>query len=84
MIWNIIDHRERPYRWKRITAIIEPTWQDNSCKDSDPCDQSEETSDEAVSVYEERVGISLADAIAWANSTAYPVTLYLYDEGHGT
>ena len=34
--------------------------------------------------YEEREGISLADAITWANSRPYPVTLYLYDEGRGT
>jgi hypothetical protein len=31
MIWNIVDRRKRPYRWKAITAIIEPTYHDNNC-----------------------------------------------------
>jgi len=35
MILNIIDNRKRPYRWKRISAIIEATWHDNSCEDAD-------------------------------------------------
>jgi hypothetical protein len=79
MIWNIIDKRERRYRWKRINAIIEPTWHDNSCHDSD---QAEEDLD--AGVYEQREGISLAEAVEWANAKPYPVTLFLYDEGRGT
>jgi hypothetical protein len=35
MIWNIIDRRKRPYRWRVVTAIIEATWHDDSCPDSD-------------------------------------------------
>jgi hypothetical protein len=35
MISNIIDRRKRQYRWKQITAIIEPTYHDNSVDDSD-------------------------------------------------
>jgi hypothetical protein len=35
MIANIIDKRERKYRWKRVQAIIEAVWHDNACKDSD-------------------------------------------------
>jgi hypothetical protein len=78
MIWNIIDGRVRRYRWKRINAIIEPTWHDNSCKDSD---EAEEDSD--ADVYEQREGISLAEAIEWANTKPYPVTLFLYDDRRG-
>ena len=44
MIWNIIDKRTRTYRWKAITAIIEPVSHDNSCADSDQADESEEES----------------------------------------
>jgi hypothetical protein len=33
MIWNIVDGRERPYRWKAIKAIVEPTWHDNKVAD---------------------------------------------------
>ncbi len=52
VIFNIIDRRKRQYRWKKITAIIEPTYHDNSVEDSDqtkapgpgffPYDQREE------------------------------------------
>jgi hypothetical protein len=78
MIWNIIDSRKSRYRWKRINAIIEPTWHDNHCKDSD---QAEKDHDAAI--YEQRVGVSLAEAVEWADAKPYPVTLFLYDEGSG-
>ena len=79
MIWNIIDNRKRRYRWKRINAIIEATWHDNPGTDSD---QAESSPDDIV--YDQREGVSLADAIAWANSLPSGVTLFLYDEGRGT
>ena len=80
MIWNIIDRRVRPYRWKRINAIVEATSHDNGrSKDGD---QAESGSDDIA--YGQREGISLADAIAWANSLPGGVTLFLYDEGRGT
>ena len=75
MIWNLIDNRKRPYRWKRIIAIAEPTWHDNSGAD---CDQAEAVDGE--SDYEERQHLSVADAIDWAHAFAFPVTLFLYDE----
>jgi hypothetical protein len=61
MLWNIIDHRERPYRWKRVNAVIEATLNDNSVTDADQV----ELSDEDV-VYDERARISVADAVRWA------------------
>ena len=76
MIYNIVDQRRRRYRWRRIDAIIEATSHDNSCADSD----QHPPSDNDV-VYSERKGISLREAIAWANEHPSPVTLYLYDEG---
>ena len=79
MIWNIVDRREREYRWKCINAIVEPTWHDNSAKDAD---QADSWPDEFE--YDERESISLFEAINWAGSLPYPVTLYLYDEGKGT
>src|SRR5262245_48062562 len=75
MIWNLIDHRKRQYRWKEITAIIEPTCHDNRCKDSDQAPPME-----LIGLgYDERENISLAGAIEWAQGLHYPVTLYLYD-----
>jgi hypothetical protein len=78
MICNIVDEREHRYRWKRINAIVEPTWHDNSCRDSD---QAEVDSD--ARVYEQRKNISVAEAVAWASAKPYSVTLFLYDAGHG-
>jgi hypothetical protein len=66
----------KPYLWRSVDVVIEPTWHDNSCKDAD---QSEPHPDE--SDYEERAEISLTDAIAWASEIGYPVTLYLRNAG---
>lgn len=81
MIYNIVDERERKYRWKSINAIIEATWHDNSCDDTDI---TEGVSAEIEVTYEQRERISLKDAIDWAHGNPCPVTLYLYDEGKGT
>lgn len=79
MLCNIVDHRDRPYRWKRVNAIIEPTFHDNSCADSDEAEENHE-----ADVYDKREGISLAEAVAWASAKPYAATLFLYDEGRGT
>jgi hypothetical protein len=79
MIWNIVDHRARRHRWKRVNAIVEPTWHDNGVADSDQCEIGEDDI-----VYDHREGISIAEAVAWANSLPNRVTLFLYDEGRGT
>jgi hypothetical protein len=79
MIFNIIDRRKRPYRWREVNAIIEPTSHDNSCEDSD---QQPARDDDLT--YDEREDISLHEAIAWATNETCPVTLYLYDKGDGT
>ena len=76
MIYNIIDSRTRPHRWKSIDAIIEATSHDNSVADAD---QQPEGPDDVV--YDSRKGLSVAEAIAWATAEACPITLYLYDEG---
>jgi hypothetical protein len=79
MIFNVIDNRERPYRWRRINAIIEATSHDNRCKDAD----QQPPSDEDI-VYDQRKNITLHEAIVWAEKQPSAVTLYLYDEGQGT
>ena len=62
-----------------VDAIVEATSHDNSKSDGDQAEGSAEDI-----VYGQREGISLADAIMWANSLPGGVTLYLYDEGGGT
>jgi len=81
MIWNIIDRRICPYRWKNVNAIIEAVEHDNGCADAD---QAPEASPLEVIDYDKRKDVSVADAIAWANAQRRPVTLFLYDAGKGT
>lgn len=81
MIWNIIDRRSRPYRWKFVDAIIEAVEHDNSCQDAD---QAAEADPLLVIDYDQQDCVSVSEAVAWANEQRCPVTLYLYDEGDGT
>ena len=78
MLVNIIDERNRPYRWKSINAIIEDTWHDNSVGDADQI-----TNITDLCSYEQREHISVQDAINWAQEHIGNVTLYLYDEDSG-
>lgn len=80
MLWNIIDRRTRPYRWREVNAIVEATEHDNSCNDSDQAPES----DLGLTVDCEALeAVSVAEAVQWAESKPCPVTLYLYDLGHG-
>lgn len=81
MICNIVDNRTRKYRWQRINAVVEATWHDNSCQDAD---QAFPAAPQDEVVYDRREGISLHEAVTWANGQSCQVTLYLYDEGAGT
>lgn len=75
MVINIIDNRKSRHRWKRVNAIAEPAWHDNKCQDAD---QAEPTAGELD--YEDQTGISIRDAIKWADDLPYLVTLYLENE----
>jgi hypothetical protein len=80
MIWNIIDRRERPYRWQEVNAIVEAVEHDNSCADADQAPES----DPLLTVdYASLEAVSVQEALAWADSQRCPVTLYLYDTGRG-
>jgi hypothetical protein len=72
MIANVIDRRTRPYRWKRVNAVVEPAWHDSP--DSDQATPAMGELD-----YEEKTGVSVKEAIAWAEDLSYSVTLYLSD-----
>jgi hypothetical protein len=78
MLYNIVDRRRRPYRWRTINAVIEATAHDNGVSDADTVQES--TDDVA---FEQREAISLEAAVAWAAGQAGPVTLFLYDEDDG-
>jgi hypothetical protein len=81
MIFDIVDERERPYRWARINAIIEATWHDNTVVEPDKA--AAEPAEIEVT-YEQREGVSLHEAIMWAEQDPCAVTLRIYDEGKGT
>ena len=80
MIWNIVDRRQRIYRWNCVNAIVEAVEHDNTVADAD---QAPETDAKFVVDYDARENISVVDAISWANQQSCPVTLYLYDQGCG-
>lgn len=80
MIWNIIDHRQRPYRWREVNAIVEAVEHDNSCLDAD---QAPESDPALVVDYDALEGVSVEEAVRWASGQRCPVTLFLYDAGRG-
>jgi hypothetical protein len=81
MIWNIIDRRTRPFRWKSVNVIIEAVEHDNSCPDAD---QAEKIPAELVIDYDQMDNVSIHEAISWANQQRCPVTLYIYDSDEAT
>lgn len=86
MIFNIIDRRQNKYRWKRITAIIEPIWHDNYRGDraaGDMYPSTPELEEKAGIGYKEIPTCSIAIAVATATELEYPCTLFLYDHGDG-
>ena len=80
MIWNIVDNRQRRYRWKVVNAIVEAVEHDNSCRDAD---QAPESHPLVTVDYAALEAVSVNEAIRWAMDQPCPVTLYLYDEGQG-
>lgn len=78
-ITNIIDNRKHKYRFKKINAIVEAAWHDNSCKDSD---QIHPKGDDGPD-YEQKEHITLEAAVKWGSSFVTNVTLYIYNEDGG-
>lgn len=79
MLTNIVDGRKNRYAFKKINAVVEATWHDNSVEGAD---FSEIPEDDGPS-YGQKEHVSLAEAITWANEYKTPVTLYLYDHDGG-
>jgi hypothetical protein len=78
---NIIDERDRRYRFNKVLAIVEPTWHDCGLPEADQVDKDtvkREVDGERL-VYADRGNLSVADAIKWADSFESHVTLFLYN-----
>ncbi|MCV6591823.1 MAG: hypothetical protein OIF48_02645 [Silicimonas sp.] len=75
MIVNVMDLRERPYRWKNICAVVQSATKDNVAEDAD---QVREGLGVEID-YAERMGITVREAVQWAEGLGGMLTLYLYD-----
>ena len=75
MIVNMIDLRSRPYRWSEVLAVVESAAKDNAAEDADKVEVGVEVEID----YAEREGISVREAVLWAERLGGKVTLYLYD-----
>ena len=78
MITNIIDRRTHAHRWLAVDAVAEATWHDNSAPGTPEHDNADPTSGDT---FEWRTGLSVAEAVVWAQTFSDEVTLYLYDPG---
>ena len=75
MIINVMDLRERPYRWKNVCAVVQSASKDNVAEDADQV-----TEGLGVEIdYAEREGVTVREAVLWADGMGGMVTLYLYD-----
>ena len=75
MLVNIQDLRERPYRWSSVLAIAESATEDNSAEDSDKVEPSGISQID----YAEKDGVSVREAVQWAERLDGMVSLTLYD-----
>jgi hypothetical protein len=76
MLINVIDLREKPYRWSDVLAVAQNAAEDNIAEDAD------QVPDEGGAIqidYAEREGISVREAILWAERLDGMVTLHIYD-----
>lgn len=75
MLMNLIDLREKPYRWKSVVAVVESATKNNAAQDADTV----ETAAGVEIDYAEREDLTVRDAVLWAEQLQGKVTLYLYD-----
>lgn len=75
MLVNLIDLRANQYRWKDVLAVVESAAKNNGADDGDMV----ETQIGVEIDYAEREGVSVRDAVLWAEQLQGKVTLYLYD-----
>lgn len=78
-ITNIIDSRKHRHRWAKVNAIVEATWHDNQAANADIAPQSAQDVE-----YDQLEGVSLAEAVIWAQGMPGAITLFIYDDGAGT
>jgi hypothetical protein len=75
-ITNIVDGRSNKFRSSGLQAIIEPSYYDN---DQQGAQQFDVNDPEITTGYDEINDVTIIEALEWANSFKFPVTLFLYD-----
>ena len=76
MIVNVLDLREKPYRWSEVLAVAQNAAEDNIAEDAD---QVPDMGGGIQIDYAERDGVSVREAILWAERLDGMVTLHIYD-----
>ena len=76
MLVNVLDLREKPYRWSDVLAVAQNAAEDNVAEDGDKIPDQE---DDVQIDYAEREGVSVREAILWAERLEGLVTLHIYD-----
>lgn len=76
MLVNVLDLREKPYRWSDVLAVAQNAAEDNVAEDGD---KIPDMGDDIQIDYAEREGISVREAILWAERLDGLVTLHIYD-----
>ncbi|MXQ06366.1 hypothetical protein GQ651_00760 [Alphaproteobacteria bacterium GH1-50] len=75
MLINVMDFRERPYRWSKVLAVVQNAAEDATADDADPVPDM----GGIVIDYAERECVSVREAFLWAERLDGMVTLQLYD-----
>ena len=75
MLINVMDLRERPYRWSKVLAVVQSAAEDARAEDADPVPDAGDIQID----YAEREGISVREAFLWAERLEGMVTLQIYD-----
>jgi len=73
---NVLDLREKPYRWSDILAVAQNAAGFNAAEDGD---KIPENGDYIQIDYAERDGVSVCEAILWAERLDGMITLTIYD-----
>ena len=76
MLVNVLDLREKPYRWSDVLAVAQNAAEDNVAEDGD---KIPDQGDDIQIDYAEREGVSVREAILWAERLEGLVTLHIYD-----
>lgn len=74
---NVIDNRSKKYRWKKVNVMAEPTYMDNRRSKRGGIDEGEKP--KTLWHQADLNGVSIQEALAWANKYDSETTLTISD-----